>query len=125
MLGMKRFLFLITCANGLDRFNPLDINLDADGDGLSNWQEFQAGTNPRDLASALRLELAPISGSGTNALITFTALANRPYTVEHLDTLSNLFWQTFWNLPPVPTNRQFTLPISPLTPQRFYRLRTP
>ncbi|MCC6235438.1 MAG: PQQ-binding-like beta-propeller repeat protein [Verrucomicrobiales bacterium] len=39
------------------------VPLDSDGDGHSNWQEWQAGTNPTDPLSILRLELRRSSNS--------------------------------------------------------------
>ncbi|HET8774762.1 MAG TPA: Ig-like domain-containing protein [Thermoanaerobaculia bacterium] len=38
-------------SNGLDANNPADAQLDLDQDGLTNLQEFGAGTNPRDADS--------------------------------------------------------------------------
>jgi hypothetical protein len=38
-------------ANGFSPTNPADGGLDADGDGLTNVQEFQLGTNPRAVDS--------------------------------------------------------------------------
>jgi hypothetical protein len=37
-------------------------NVDSDGDGVSNLQEFLAGTNPTDATSVLRQELVEESG---------------------------------------------------------------
>ena len=34
-------------ANGFDPLNAADADLDADGDGASNLEEFNAGRNPR------------------------------------------------------------------------------
>lgn len=35
-------------ANGLDKAEPADADEDADGDGLTNLQEFEGGTNPQN-----------------------------------------------------------------------------
>jgi hypothetical protein len=46
---------------GLDKNNPADANQDADGDGWTNLQEYQNGTNPRVAGST------PRSASGLSA----------------------------------------------------------
>ncbi len=35
-------------ANGLDKYDPSDANVDADGDGLTNLEEFLAGSDPHN-----------------------------------------------------------------------------
>ena len=48
---------------GLNPNNPSDANLDSDGDGLTNLQEFKAGTNPLDANSALRITAVAKNGN--------------------------------------------------------------
>jgi hypothetical protein len=108
-------------AHGFDRLNPADANLDTDGDGLTNLQEYQLGTDPRDPASALRLAGAP---SGTNYVVSFTAVANVAYTILYADQLG-VPWQVFQSVAAAPTNRVFQIPVPPTGNTRFFRLRAP
>jgi glucose/arabinose dehydrogenase len=48
--------------NGFDALNAADAGLDADGDGLTNLQEYQGGTNPRDRLNPIPPELLPSQG---------------------------------------------------------------
>ncbi|MEI8123307.1 MAG: hypothetical protein WCI20_14855 [bacterium] len=58
---------------------------DYDHDGMLNWQEYLAGTNPTNDAD--RLAIASM-GSGTNAQITWLAKSNVSYQVmKSLDLL--------------------------------------
>lgn len=56
---------------------------DADGDGLSNMQEYLAGTSPVDANSALRI--VAIEGNETNVLICFASVTNKQYRLEWSD----------------------------------------
>jgi len=93
-------------------------------DGLTNLQEYQMGTNPRDAHSGL--QFTSIARAGANVLLTFNAVSNFTYSVEYSDLLVGNSWHTFQTISAVQTNRvlQFTVPANAAT-QRFYRLLTP
>ncbi len=101
-----------------------DANLDADGDGLTNLDEFNAGTDPQSALSSLRVEL--ISANGGSASLRFHAASNRAYSVLFRDTLPGAPWTKLLNAPAHTTNRTATV-IDPnaTNGQRFYRLITP
>jgi hypothetical protein len=62
---------------------------DPDHDGMNNWQEWIAGTNPTNALSALRL-LAPTSG-GTNVVVTWQSVAGIDYSVERSSSVLGPF----------------------------------
>jgi hypothetical protein len=53
---------------------------DPDGDGFTNLAEWQAGTNPHDPDSSLRLGPAHLHGG--DALLTFATVAGRRYSIQ-------------------------------------------
>jgi hypothetical protein len=66
---------------------------DSDGDGLNNWQEWVAGTNPTDVASTLRMQGASNSASGIT--VSWQSVTNRNY---YLQRASNLDSTTLFQL---------------------------
>ena len=62
---------------------PLDGGADADGDGVLNWQEYAAGTNPTNPASVLKLIIS-VTGSDPVRLSFWAGLARR-FLVESSD----------------------------------------
>src|SRR5207302_5726234 len=52
---------------------------DADGDGLNNWQEWLAGTDPTNAASVFKLSTPTLTGS--NVTLTWSSGTNRTYSV--------------------------------------------
>ena len=109
-----------------DRLNPRDAgdrDLDADNDGLKNWQEHVAGTNPQDAGSYLKIDQITAGGSAT---IWFNAVSNKTYTVQYNDTLPSANWQKLGDVEAAPTNRPAASVFDP-TPStsRAYRLVTP
>jgi serine protease AprX len=75
--------------HNLDPNNPSDAVLDSDGDGVSNLNEYLAGTDPRDAADYFHI--ASIS-AGTNCVLSFQSALNRLYTLERRTNLAAGAW---------------------------------
>ncbi len=99
---------------------------DADGDGMSNLQEYLSGTNPLDPKSCLRVQLGT-GGTGVGPQLQFTAVAGIGYTIQCSTNLTAGTWCTLLDVPADPTTRQLTLcdPGTTNAPCRFYRVVTP
>jgi hypothetical protein len=94
---------------------------DADGDSLTNLQEFRAGTNPNSATSWFHL--TAISRSGTDRLLTFASVAGKTYRIESKDDLLSATWilledQVSANGP----STQVTDSSAASLPRRFYRV---
>ena len=79
-------------ANGLNPDNSADASSDADGDGLTNVHEFQAGTDPRDAKSALRI--SSLNPNGSDYVVRFPSVTGKRYRIEFTDFLTGGTWQT-------------------------------
>lgn len=89
---------------------------DADSDGLSDGEEYIAGTDPEDDTSRF---LAGNIQSTTGVSLRFYGLAERLYTVEWRTSLTEGVWQP---MDPVPgSNAWIDIPATN-APNRFYRL---
>lgn len=112
-------------AHALDADNPGDAELDADGDGLTNLQEFAVGTHPRDKSSTLAME-ATVRPDGQLEL-RFGAVAGRTYTVQYRDSLTRGDWLPLLHLGPAATTA--TVSLTDASPgqnaTRYYRVVTP
>ena len=102
-----------------------DANLDPDGDGMTNLQEFIAGTDPQDKNSYLKVDaVAPNGGSGYT--IQFRAVATKTYSLLYADVVPTNFWAKLQDIVATPTNRVVTVTNSSVSAEpRFYRLATP
>jgi len=110
-------------ANGFNSGNASDGDDDTDGDGLKNFEEFTAGTDPRDPQSYLKVDrIDDVQGA---ANITFLARSNKTYSVQFRDDLGGPVWQRFTNVVARTTDSIQTITDSNATPNRFYRLVTP
>ena len=106
--------------------NVNDAGGDLDGDGLTNGQEFIAGTNPRDATSALRVAAIMLTPDGAAAVLTFNAAANRGYSVQWRASLGSGAWQRLLDVPPLPAARSVQVTnLLTGSAARFFRLVSP
>ena len=110
-------------AMDLDPFTD-DADEDDDGDGLSNRQEYLAGTNPLDPTSYLRIDGA---GSPGGIRLRVSAVAGRSYTIQYRDTLDAGQWSALTNIAAQAADHATEI-LDPLpigVAKKFYRLSTP
>jgi hypothetical protein len=99
----------------------IDPNADPDQDGMSNFAEFWAGTDPLDANSALRIDNVLLI-SGGQAQIRWQTVAGKTYVIQYSSNLTS--WTSLGS--PVLGDGSIAALIDPASitniGQRFYRL---
>jgi autotransporter-associated beta strand protein len=94
---------------------------DPDGDGMTNAQEFIAGTNPNDRNSLLRI--SQVQTSGNDRLVSFPTVSGKIYRLEASNTLQSGSWTTVQdNIAGNGGTMQVTDTGGAAQPRRFYRV---
>ncbi len=68
-------------------------NVDSDGDGMNNYAEWRAGTNPTNALSVLRLA-SPVTAGGNSLVINWQSVTNEFYYLQRAPGLSPAAFQT-------------------------------
>ncbi len=97
---------------------------DFDGDGVSDLREYLGGSDPTDPGS---VPVFTIAFDGSTATLTLTVAANRSYSVQFKNALTDPTWTKLADISPRPSAGAVQLidPTAGSTPMRFYRWVTP
>jgi sugar lactone lactonase YvrE len=70
-------------------------NVDADGDGMLNWQEYLAGTNPTNSLSKLQFSTTSLNpNNGQGVAMTWLTAPGKTYTLQSSPTITGPNWTT-------------------------------
>ncbi len=95
---------------------------DDDGDGLSNYLEYVAGSDPLLSGSTFNISIAPVTGNPSQMEITYGPLIKgQTYTVKSTDSLTSGTWTTEDTFTPPSARTTRVVAVSnAFTPARFY-----
>jgi hypothetical protein len=92
---------------------------DADGDGVANWKEYLAGTNPTNAASCLQFSSAVNATGGTT--LSWLSAPGKTYVIECASSINATTWTTLGTVVGDGTVKQVTESCNGNA--QFYRIR--
>jgi hypothetical protein len=103
----------------------VDANADPDHDGMSNAEEYLAGTDPNDANSVLGITAAQFSPGGLAANLTWNSVPTRFYYIQKALTLAPAEWSDsgLGLLSPAPGSSTTASFADTNAPARFYRVK--
>ncbi len=102
--------------------NPqADPNADPDGDGIPNWQEYLAGTDPTSASSQLVLDVVVVT-SPNGVSIKWLSAPGKTYVLESTPSLINPVWTTETTVIGDGNNKEISEPNNN-DGTKFYRVR--
>jgi hypothetical protein len=111
-------------ANGTDP-DRADADADLDHDGLTNLQEYWAGTSPTNARSLLCIESIVLLPGTETRLLSIPVASNRTCTVQYRAALPSGDWFPLTNLLSAPTSRTERVVDPAGVGSRFYRVVLP
>ena len=102
---------------------PFDGNIDSDNDGLKNWQEYVAGTDPIDKASLLALEGMKVETGANGFVLRWPSKGGKVYQILRTDNLVNGFSVVYSDISATPPMNTFTDTGTTTTGPYFYRIQ--
>ena len=102
----------------------IDPNADPDHDGMSNKQEYLAGTNPNDATDNLAIVSTTSLSGGSSVSLSWKSVPSRYYLIQKALDLSSPAW-TDSGMGLIPSDGTFTTRtfVDAVTPERFYRVQ--
>jgi len=106
-------------------FGALGVNpnADPDGDGMSNKEEYLAGTNPTNSADKLKITSFASSSGGTNVTLAWSSVISRYYLIQKTTNLASQVWTDSGAGVIVPAGSSTSHPLTDtFVTNRFYRV---
>jgi hypothetical protein len=83
-------------AHALDCLDPADALQDPDADGLTNLDEYRAGTDPHEASSNLSIQIV---AADDEYHVRFFGQAGRSYTIQYSDAVGSIVWSKLADVP--------------------------
>ncbi len=106
-----------------------DATLDTDQDGVCNYREFVAGTDPTDPESRLEIRSVSFEDVGFNPglVVTFEGMKGKSYSLQMTSGLDELFWESIIQIGPLENDgiSSVSAPLDDSARLGFLRIVTP